>query len=175
MTNSAQPTWMERSGATPGKLVLIGVLALVLAYVIISQLPSRKSAPVSLTVEPPPASETTATPAKSQTTDVNAVQRAEWPSPDLSQVVAHDPFATPHWAQLDEPEAPRGSNEQASGVADVLTQLQQSGATAIVMLNGERLALVGDTQVRIGDQLKGYRVVAITNSGVVLASEKESP
>jgi len=178
MTNAATQSWLERNGATPGKLALIGVLALILGYVIISQLPGKKPAAIALNVAPSPDS-TASTPQPAQSGTAVTAERKAWPKIKLSQAVAHDPFAAPSWAQSSLPPVQANNNGQpvasAANALDVLEKLQESGATAVVMVDGERLALVGDAQLRVGDRLKGFRVVDITQSGVVLADEKEAP
>lgn len=178
MTTTPAQSWLERNGATPGKLALIGVLALILGYVIISQLPGKKPAAISLRTAPPLAG--VASPQTNQADPLTkAPQRKAWPKLEVSQAVVHDPFAAPPWAQSSLPPLPQASSGQpvasSSNSVDVLAELKESGATAVVMVNGERLALVGDARLRVGDRLKGFRVVDITQAGVVLADEKESP
>lgn len=94
MTNTPAQSWLERNGATPGKLALMGVLALILGYVIISQLPGKKPAAISLRSAPPLTGVTS--PQTNQADPVTtAPQRKAWPKLKVSQAVVHDPFAAP--------------------------------------------------------------------------------
>lgn len=185
MNAANHPEWMKRIGATPGKLALIGVLALVLGYVVISQLPGGGS---SSAESEPPSPRVPRRAAKSTTSDSTrsseaVAVREAWPQPDLEQAVATDPFAQPLWARTDQAAAGESSPQQSAAQvaqsaeaakSQALAKLRAEGAAVIVVLDGKPLALVGERQVRIGDRLEGFYVQDITESGIVLGSEGQS-
>ncbi|WP_425397158.1 hypothetical protein [Aeoliella sp.] len=172
------PEWMKRVGATPGKLALIGVLAAILGYVVLSQLPSGGSSSAESAPSSPrlPRSAAKANSNKSKTP---VAERQAWPKPNLEQAVASDPFARPQWAQVAqaEPAETAASDRPMTAQAaesQALAKLRAEGAAVIVVLDGKPLALVGERQIRIGDRLEGFYVQDITESGIVLTSESHS-
>ncbi|MGI9456127.1 MAG: hypothetical protein ACR2NU_06160, partial [Aeoliella sp.] len=108
---------------------------------------------------------------------LSALDNSEpWPVADVNSVVAHDPFLPPYWAGVslppsELPSTPAKDVAKTSNAA--LEKLVASGTTVVVIVDGERLALVGDRQIRVGDRLDGFMVTAITESGVVLSGEGE--
>ena len=181
MSNPQQQDWMTRVGATPGKLALIAVLGVILTYVVVSQLPSRRPAPAELVTRTAAAKSAPPAPIKSDPASDSQASLPEikpWPRPNLRIATAHDPFATPAWArsavvtaELNLPQADSSLREQA----DAIAELRKLGATVIVEVDGDPLALVGNQQLRVGDRVKGFRVEEITASGIVLTSEEQSP
>ena len=176
---------MKRVGATPGKLALIGVLAVILAYVVISQLPNGSS---SAAKPDPPSRRTPRRGANATTVEITkpaalATEREAWPQPDLKQAVANDPFARPLWARVAQGQGSESPTNRSmaqlaqaaeDAKAEALAKLRAEGATMIVVLDGKPLALVGERQIRIGDRLEGFYVQDITASGIVLGSEGQS-
>ncbi|QDU54769.1 hypothetical protein [Aeoliella mucimassa] len=185
MTTRQSQNWMEQVGATPGKLALIGVLALVLVFVLVRNFRGTSAPKVEL-----------ATPAEvAASTRPNARERTPklrvaitpaieaWPQPVLEEVLSHDPLALPTWARTS-PEVNSGPRSltgggpiapTASPQQQALAQLKEQGATAIVEIDGTLVALVGDKTIRVGDRLEGYYVKRISQAGVVLSSERQSP
>ena len=196
-----KPTWAKQAGMTPGKLALIGVLAVVLGGVLYLQ-----SGPISQqasTSAPPPAmaAESTASPTDSNAAvdvaiaPVDAAPSkktgavASWQLPDLASVVEYDPFALP--ASFPQPqnadeEAALAQNavqtQDASAVQAALeaertkseTELQglrQQGVHVIIKRENKYVAIVGDTEVHVGDQIDGFTVIAIDADGVRVAKD----
>lgn len=179
-------------GATPGKLILIAVLAVVLVVVVAVQFGGSSGA--NETSQPEevveaPAAEPAASPAvadeggppgDSQTVEVSRA----WPERKLADVLQHDPFATPELLiPRDEASATDADLErqaQAAARREELARkraeqdrfaerLQKEGVRALVgsARNG-RAAIVGGETVRVGDVLGEFRVIAIEADGVVL-------
>ena len=112
----ADPLKRNKAGATPGKLVLIGVLAVVLIGVLYIQFGGSDTAtsrsarkPKSAqpaAARPVPTKETVEAAATSGDDTVQqAIDEAAWKSPDLATVVAYDPFALPY--RFPQPQTPR--------------------------------------------------------------------
>lgn len=156
---------LEKQGATPGKLALIGVLSVVLAVVVIRQLPSTEE-PVAL------AAQTTAKPTQSQRKEGDQVadkasaadeQSPPWPEFELEETLAHNPFRPPHWAALPEALSPTEANTPG-----LLSQMKQKGVSILIIGEGQKTATVGEQRLRVGDVLEGYQVTDITTQGIVL-------
>lgn len=182
MNHTTSNDWWQRTGATPGKLILIGVLAVVLAYVILSQVmgPSQTPAVAAVPATTTPSPQAAPPPASPSGQPRPAPPHQQpWPQPDLAKVVAFDPFAAPRWAQPVALAAADATTPAAATAVDsgepTLAQLRELGAAVIVEVDGEPLALVGEHRVRVGDRLAGFLVTKITESGIVLASEGQSP
>lgn len=168
----------QKPGASKGKLALIAVLGVMLLAVWGNALVGGDSQPAEAsrrTRKPasrhPSVAPVAAKPAAASPT-INPVQ---WPTMPLAQAVRNDPFGKPGWAI-----SPRGSAEagakpaQGAAVAGAIAsqqQLTETGASMIVIAGDERIATIGDQEVRIGDRVSGYEVVDITPAGVVLAKD----
>jgi len=189
MSKSSKPSTL---GATPGKLILIAVLAVVLVVVVAVQFggssganetSERQDAAEAPTPEPaaqPAVASDGDPPEHARTTEVSR----PWPEWKLADVLQHDPFATSELliqrdggsatdADLErEAEAAARREELAKRRAEqdrFAEQLQKEGVRALVgsARNG-RAAIVGAETVRVGDVLGEFRVVAIESDGVVL-------
>ena len=191
----------KQAGVTPGKLALIGVLAVVLGGVLYIQFgPTTKSAPVST---PPPmaAAESTANPTNaSAATVVGAATAAaaqskktgalaRWQSPDLVPVVDYDPFALPatfpqprriddetalaqNAAQTKDSAAELAALEAERAKSEAELQgLRQQGVDVIIVKKDKYVAIVGDQEVHVGDQIDGFTVIAIDADGVRVAKD----
>jgi len=111
---------MKRMGATPGKLALVGVLAVVLGTVLVGQLPDSTTTPeVARRPRTPMLNQSNSTAAANQPRNIqqrthqsqprpfhsnsstkSREQSSEpptWPDLSLETIVAFDPFATPQW------------------------------------------------------------------------------
>jgi len=193
-----QNNWAKQAGVTPGKLALIGVLAVVLVGVLYLQFaPKSKSAPVAqLAPLAVTRAATTAAAARAavsgqQAAAPSASERkktltvANWHSPQLANVVAYDPFAlpdafpkppTPEEAALAQSAAATSNEDAAEKEAELaaarekaesdLAQLKQMGVKAIIERNNKWVAIVGDKTVRVGDEIHGFRVIAIEGNDV---------
>jgi hypothetical protein len=181
-------TIRERIGATRGKLALMGVLAIVLVVVVVAQLPGHSnidkaptapvtSLPESNRVANDNADSDSATKLPEQT-PIDKTSR-QWPELSMDTITAFDPLTAPSWyvdaAQVEpsqeEDDSSLASAEDAARAAALAT-LQQAGATMVLIVNGERIATIGDQSVRIGDNIEGFQVTDITDQGVVLTRPK---
>jgi hypothetical protein len=193
----------KKSEVTPGKLALIGVLAVVLVIVLYLQYgdqlkSSAKRSASATTTSAAPRSK----PAKAKVTKKDDLaetdfelrkstgSRATWHAPELASVVAYDPFALPaSFPQLRQGEAETAlaqteaqktqdaSVQQAALEAErtqlqsALTSLKQQGVQVIVKREDQYIAIIGDQEVRVGDEFQGFTVVAIDANGVRLAKD----
>jgi hypothetical protein len=186
---------------TTPKLILIGVLAVVLAGVLYLQFgrtgAAKPAATAASRVRPktaagkPAASRATNNePAKLQTVRRKNGNLSRWQPPDLATVVQYDPFALPAAfpqpsstaaseaiAQSDAASAEELAKEQAA-LAETKKQMQSEldalrhqGVVVLVKGRNEFVAVIGDQEIRVGDEINGFRVVSIDSDGVQLAWE----
>ena len=179
-------TKKDRIGATRGKLALVGVLVVVLVAVIgmqlsgssnIDNLPTAAASDMpgwQGNVDVDTASDSSAPPAP----PVEKPPRT-WPELSMEVIVACDPLAAPPWyldaMELDQSkDQSDGNPASAEGAPDslILAELQEAGATIVLIANGKRIATIGDRQIRIGDRIEGYQVSDITDQGVILTKSK---
>ena len=178
MSNNAQLSWMERTGATPGKLVLVAVLGIVLVSVYVYQFGGSGEPTVELVV--PKELQSEAPTLRIQTNlDEDALASRAWPPAELDTVVAYDPFALPFWAKTTLSASRANGDAEENKLAEeqkkkVLDSLRQQGATVIVVVDGEPLALIGDKTIRVGDRLEGFQVKQISQSGITLTGEGQT-
>ena len=189
------PDRAQRSGATPGKLILIAVLAVVLAAVLYIQFGRSGSADVPAARKPTAArraqggrASAAATREQEQPTKTlddaprEPDDDAAWKPPDLATVIAYDPFAVP--ASFPQP---RRANDDVGSFQDgetaanqgidamvrdleqtrkQLEDMRQLGVKVILEQHGQYVALIGDQMIHVGDEINGFTVTAITPSGV---------
>lgn len=193
----------KRIGLTPGKAVLIGVLAAALMGVLYTQYwpdgaeeelaklesttiespPPPLHPPGKAVAATPPAANVTAPASDGRDKMPPLLEPVQWKSPDVSTVVAYDPFALP-------PEFPQPSRlggqgltsdgiiaadaaSRASQLADAVARLQteletlrQRGVSVIVKQHDQYVAMIGDRTVQVGDEINGFTVTAIEADGV---------
>lgn len=196
-----QATISQRLGASPGKLALIGVLAMVLVAVIYVQFrPSSggQTAPpagAAPRTRRPPLRPTTAAAAAANTPAgatsqwfIESVDRKEWTSPEVAQVIRYDPFALP--ASFPQPATQALLPDDAVDVADAgleeerrsqavqqiqqkLAELQRRGVRVIIDGRKETAAMIGDDTIRVGDIIDGFTVTAIDADGVYVERKLE--
>ena len=176
--------FISTAGVTPAKLILIGVLAVILIGVIVYQLSDSTPAPQSAqsedrgqSGESKPAQSPTnpSAPAMTATSASNSAQRA-WPVRPLENVLAYDPFAPPLWTGLRGELDGADDVSTADGTEDVsqaakwqlLADLQTQGVSLVMISGGDRLAKIGETELREGDLVGGFVVQEINANGVVL-------
>lgn len=161
-------------GATPGKLALIGVLAVVMVIVIASNWPSGAAPPVAdaeITAEPPGPGEAAVS---ALTTDTQEAAPAgpfgefaedhHWPELPLKEVTEFDPFAVSAWAA---PAAAAGEGAE-NDEEQILALL--AAENAIILVSGDRrIARVGDQEYQVGDVIGRYQISEISSKGVVLS------
>ena len=167
-------TKKDRIGATRGKLALVGVLAVVLVVVIVVQLRGSggiQSSPAATSVSTH--EEQTVVAALSATKSSSKQNPArEWPELTMDAIARFDPLMAPAWyVAATRPVQP---DEQDDSVAEEtaenqgLKNLLQTGASIVLISDEQRVATIGEQQVRIGDQIEGYEVSDITEQGIVL-------
>lgn len=196
-TDKKQPNWARQAGVTPGKLALISVLAVVLVGVLYLQFaPGKKPAAVA---PPAPRATTRAAAAAArmpnpQTAATGAGRKktgtvVNWHSPQFDRVVAYDPFALPA-AFPKPPTAEEAALAQSTAVSSQdaaqkqaelaaarqkteseLQGLKQQAVKVMLTRNDEFVAIVGDQEVHVGDELNGFKVIAIDSDGVHVAKD----
>jgi hypothetical protein len=195
----ADSTGMSKIGATPGKLVLVGVLAIILISVLVFQT-GGTDAPAASAEKPKPALRTRPTRPHQRRARRQAVTKASvtqgdlepsprearpWSEARLEEVLQYDPFAVPEAlappeparrtttgkdpAAGSQPEAVKKQREQA------LAALRHQGVQMIFFDEDEQVALLGDRMVRVGDTLDGFRVLAIGPEGITLSEQHTDP
>jgi hypothetical protein len=179
-----------KAGATPGKLAVVGLLAVVLVGVVWKnffagggeKLTPRvdKERPQLAASAPAPAA-TPTTPATSASASKgaagsNAAAASEanpfgdfavdqnWREPTLGEITKHDPFAAATWAG-----AQAESAEDVALTEKRINELMESKDAIIFMAGGTRVARIGKQEFRVGDRLGRYTISAITSQGVVLS------
>ncbi|MCI0334353.1 MAG: hypothetical protein L0228_14140 [Planctomycetes bacterium] len=193
-------TTSQQVGLTRGKAVLIGTLAVALVGVLYVQyggfgsgegvIPIDTAAPRGAASRPPRSTtaKTAATVAENDgdtQAALLAFDQAKWKSPELSTVIAYDPFALPPTF----PQPPRFAGdssvsagatngataaEDAKQLADALEELRmqleelkQRGVHVIVSQNDQYVAMIGDRMIHVGDEINGFTVTEIDpNEGV---------
>lgn len=195
-----QPSWAKQAGVTPGKLALIAILAVVLGGVLYIQFaPQSSSAPLSdhsavstvtaASKAPPPAPAgapaATSAPAAGRKKTGTV---ASWHSPELMSIVTYDPFALP--AAFPQPTqvdaqgalAQTATAEEASAQLEALEAertksetelagLRQQGVAVIIKKKQMYVAIVGNQEVHVGDEINGFTVIAIDADGVRVAKD----
>lgn len=201
----------KKSGLTRGKAVVIAVLAVVLAVILYVQFgsadatasseskyrASRASAP-SLPQSTESAVKDAAVadvraPAGSETFTAPIIDETRWKSPELTSVIAYDPFALP--AKFPQP-AKAASNAKADEAVGLiaaaaaddakklaeaveklrmqLEELKQRGVHVIVREQDQYMAMIGDRMLHVGDEINGFTVTGIDPNGVHV-ERKKSP
>lgn len=183
------PVVKSKVGATPGKLVLMAVLAVVLVSVLLVQLAGRE--------EPPAAQETadasslpqtgrsengTSVPRSPPDEDDVLTQDRQGPRIALEEVLQHDPFALPR--ALRPPARPSSANTADDAPDEVdreevqrqreraLAAIREQGVQMVFLGKEEQIAIIGDHRVRVGDQFEGFRVTDIGSDGVTLSEQE---
>ena len=162
-------------GATPGKLAIVGVLSLVLIYVLFGDSlfggakSQAKLRPRSAEQEDmgQPAAAKVVTSVKS--IEENIV-RKDWPELEIEQVIRFDPFGTKLPGDV-ERAALAATGETSREDNLTLQEIQEADEAIVIVSGGEKIARYGTLELRIGDQVGGYRVMDINNQGVVLTDQ----
>ncbi|HEX4413430.1 MAG TPA: hypothetical protein VH107_07350 [Lacipirellulaceae bacterium] len=196
----------QAKGLTPVKTALIGVLAVVLVGVLYwnfsgaaptaaTNAPANtRRRPVTAVAKPGPAT-AAAKPNRQETKPVlevaAVVDPAAWKSPNLTEVIAYDPFALPDTfpkARALDPKSDKGGNlvdaaqaddakRMAEAVAQLETQLrelEQRGVQVIVRERDQYAAMIGDRIVHIGDEIDGFTVTGIDPTSGVRVERKSA-
>lgn len=95
----------------------------------------------------------------------------DWPSLPLDQATLNDPFAKPRWAIVVKEKPAESQAPIEIGQTTTREQMEQAGASMIVIAGDTKIATIGNQEVRVGDVLGGFTVVDITPAGVVFADK----
>jgi hypothetical protein len=192
-------TTTEKLGLTRGKAVLIGVLGAALIGVLYVQLggasgeeefglvtPVTLQTPVERPLVPKAGKKTEDAEVASDTNEsVLKFDQTKWQVPEVSKVIAYDPFALP--AAFPQPARMVGDVDNASGQTEVLTaedaskqradaleelrtqldELKQRGVHVIIGQKNDYVAWIGDRMVHVGDDINGFTVTDIDPEGGV--------
>jgi hypothetical protein len=104
----------------------------------------------------------------------------QWPTVDLDECIAHDPFAAPTGLAPNEQE--QANRHDAEDVrrreaelareralrTQAISELKEAGVRAILKGPDHSMAILGTGTIRVGEEIYGYRVVAIDTHGIVL-------
>lgn len=164
----SERTWMQKSGATPGKLALVGCLAVGLVFVLWNQESDETVAQQNSPQTPPP--ELVAAPKQSLVPKAIVTEQVlrEWPQIPLKSVMKNDPFAKPAWYLATLTDASQSGDESALLAEKQLEKLRKEQTKIVVISNGERVATIGEESYRVGDIVAGFEITEINMDGVVL-------
>jgi hypothetical protein len=167
-------------GATPGKLALMGVLAIALIVVVTKNWPgkteSAEEAPEEPSLETTTTTEpTTAAPAPAPVATTSMAAPASpfgefaadehWPEPPLKEVTKYDPFATAAWAIAAQTTSPAKNADKEKQIGELL-----AAKDVLIFMTGEtRVARIGNQEFRVGDTVGRFKISDITSQGVVLS------
>ncbi|MEO8493611.1 MAG: hypothetical protein ABI614_00970 [Planctomycetota bacterium] len=184
----AKRSKQPRSGVSPGKVILIGVLSVVLLLVIVSQFSGKKQNAAAPTARRTATKRAEPTPLPSEPAPVIAAKRSEnpWPTFDVSAVVASNPFKLPEVLRPGQEStstltATTESREDGANIlaaeiremrrrqAEFMAGLRASGVDMILRSPRGSVARIGDLNLRVGDVHEGLRVEAIDLDGVTFA------
>ena len=179
-----------KGGLTPGKTILIGVLAVVLLVVIITQFGGKKKIVAVETRSRRAVSESSESTSSGSTTDESIPSKKSekpWPTFDVAAVVASNPFMLPE-VLFDDGEAAKNLTattelgETAESLAaresakaremrrrqvQFMTSLRAKGVDMILRSPRGNVARIGDLSLRVGDVHEGLRVEEIGHNGVI--------
>lgn len=169
-----QQTWLERTGATPGKLAAVGTLTVLLVAVIWHNTTGSGSPADMEATRPttPPQQVATKTPAPAQPAPakpgLSAKAPRTWPRYQLEKVTKHDPLAKPMWYLVAQAAETGTTGASLARSAKVLDELRKQRTKIVVIAGDERIATIGDLSFRVGDTIEGFQVTEITTDGIVL-------
>jgi hypothetical protein len=187
-------TWSKRVGLTRGKAAIVVVLAVTLVVVVYVKYGASGGtsgsgglvgAFIARTSPRSGSSNSDSTSAQRQQPTSSArglfstaADASRWKSPDLSVVLAYDPFALPSaFPNSPASDASRSAQDaavEATEAADAdqfaghldslrmeLEQLQQRGVHVIMRGRDRYVAMIGDRTIHVGDEIDGFTVTAI--------------
>mgnify|MGYP007059381861 CR=1 FL=1 len=166
--------WLQKSGATPGKLALVGCLAVCLVFVLcnqqyddVSQTTLLNDSPHVEADQPTTSDETASIAAKSQAVQTQEKKEQQWPNLVLEEVIANDPFAMPNWFHAALVSKPTDSTVPVMQ-ADQFEPLSNERTKIVVISNNNRVATIGKDNYRVGDTIEGFQITEIDLNGVVI-------
>jgi hypothetical protein len=188
-------TWWKRVGLTRGKAAIVAVLTVSLVVVIYVKYGPSGAATISSRLiglsgrRPATRSDSEASGATTNSKTARSianellsveVDESRWKSPDLSMVLAYDPFALPAGFPQPKQGAATSSSAQigtaSAEEADIaaeqlaealenlrmeLEELQQRGVHVIVRGRDQYVAMIGERTIHVGDEINGFTVTAI--------------
>jgi hypothetical protein len=192
---------VKQVGLTPVKMALLVLLAAVLIGVLYHQLGGSTTKPPAVAAHRSNAREASAVEPNSGATQVPSAKvattrrkkttiRDDWQSPSLANVEGYDPFALP--ASFPQPPVPgttgalaqvqaKSREDEAVQLAALAAEreqtqsqligLRQQGVQVIIKRNDQYVAIVGEQEVHVGDQLNGFTVTAIDADSVHVAKD----
>jgi hypothetical protein len=184
----AEAGWTTRLGATPGRLGVVAILAVALVAVVLLELgdsstPASASQNLNNVRQKPRLAEKTSTPASAAKTAMPPSDAPPRPKVPLEEAIQHDPFAlAPALAKLaaaqsaasSKTRAPHGqADERSQRIKQAVTALRNKGVQMVVLGKGEKLAILGDRPIRVGDVVEGLQVIAITPRGITLSEQRD--
>ena len=181
----AEPVPRQKIGATPGKLLLVATLAIVLILVVVIQ-SAGEASPDTLAQMRDMAAHRRLPRQPIAAADTSPVARLQvaarpvpsWPEMTREDVLQYDPFAmsaafAAHLVaslareKLDlEMEKRQEENERRRQL--LLAELREQGVTVVLRNHRDLVAQIGVQTVRVGDVIDGFRVVEISPKGVTL-------
>lgn len=190
MANSQ--TGAQKHGLSRGKAVLIAVLSIVLLLVLYVQFGRNMGdtgeldgetvamdAPAQRlprTAQAPPATPSVEAAEDDTHAALLEFDQARWKPPEVSKVIAYDPFARPAGfpqppslaslavAEGDTLTAEEKSKQLADALAELRTQLdelKERGVHVIVGQQDQYVAMIGDRTIHVGDDINGFTVTKI--------------
>ena len=184
----------SRGGLSPAKVIVIGILAVVLVFVIVAQFGGKQQRVAA----PPTARPSARQRSESATSSVPAaaapaLKRSEyaWPTFNVAETVASNPFVLPEAlrprreavtnlttsSEPGEAEAsvaavePAEAREMRRRQAEFMASLRAKGVDMILRSPRGSVARVGGLSLRVGDVHEGLRVEAIDQDRVVFAPD----
>lgn len=159
---------MQKSGATPGKLALVGCLAVGLVFVLWNQVSDETVAQHNSSQTPPPEQVAQQKQPLVPNSIVTEQPSREWPQMPLESVIKNDPFAKPAWYLATLTDGSQSGDESALLAEQQLEKLRKEQTKIVVISNGERVATIGEESYRVGDIVAGFEITEINMDGVVL-------
>jgi type IV secretory pathway VirB10-like protein len=168
-----EQSWLERHGATPSKLAVVGILAVVLVAVVWHNIrattapaEARETRPKTPAVQAV-AKRESKQPAPSKRERAADVPRI-WPKFTLEKVTKYDPLAKPMWYLMAHASESGSQGASLARSAQVLEELKKQPTKIVVISGDERIATIGELSFRVGDTIEGFQVTEITTEGIVL-------
>jgi hypothetical protein len=163
----------DKLGATPGKLALVAVLALVLIGVVASNFSSGGKPPRNKRAKDETLAAADAGPAAMSdkpTIDATSTspfgkfaEDGNWPEFPMSEITSFDPMAKAAWAK------PVVAGEEAVVSDAQINELLAAKNAIIFMAGDKRVARIGENEYHVGDVIGRYQISDITARGVVLS------
>jgi hypothetical protein len=105
---------------------------------------------------------------------------APWPEVELADCTAYDPFAMPEGFLATQSDAVQETvaeearkrelelAQEEAARRQAISKLAQTGVNAVFQGPGQIMAVLGGSEVQVGQEIHGYRVVSIDPDGVLL-------